>query len=157
MSTPSSKKSKAVPPVNPPAGPNPLLELLDITPHPKGFKNPDYKPAARRNKNLKQMLSDAAAASKPSAAGPTSGPTSAPAAPTASVNEMQTTYANIESAPSFKRGNRWCDITGLPAKYTDPKTKLRYRDGEVYKVVRSLAPGGPEMYLSVRGANVVLK
>ena len=71
---------------------------------------------------------------------------------------MQTTYQNIESPPSFRRGSsKWCDVTGLPARYTDPKTKLRYRDGEVYAAVRSLPPGGAERYLEVRGANVVLK
>jgi hypothetical protein len=70
---------------------------------------------------------------------------------------MQPTYQNIESAPSFKRGRKLCDVTGMPANYTDPKTKLRYRDGEVFKTIRSLPPGAAERYLEVRGANVILK
>jgi len=123
--------------------PNPLLEILDTTPHPRGFKNPNYKAPLRRNKNLKAVLSDATNAD-PNRLNPT-------------TKSMQPTYQNIESAPSLRRGNKWCDVTGLPARYTDPKTKLRFRDGEVYQVLRNLGAGGAERYLEVRGANVVLK
>lgn len=149
----------------PPAPHNPLLDKLDITPLNKPFKRTGYKSALRRNKNLKQILSD------PSRAGTgTTTPTAtdparlAPPAPTAVVPTAAAvtvvvgpTYANIESAPSFVRGKKWCDVTGLPAKYTDPKTKLRYADGEVYQALRSLPVGASERYLEVRGANVILK
>lgn len=69
------------------------------------------------------------------------------------------TYTNIESAPSLHPANHrhYCDVTGLPSKYTDPKTKLRYYDGEIFAVVRSLPQGAPDQYLAARGANVVLK
>jgi INO80 complex subunit C len=69
------------------------------------------------------------------------------------------TYTNIESAPSLSpaQRRRYCDITGLPALYTDPKTRLRYHDKEVFGVVRSLPQGVPENYLEVRGAHTVLK
>lgn len=69
------------------------------------------------------------------------------------------TYTNIESAPSLHPANqkRYCDITGLPSKYTDPKTKLRYYDKEIFAVVRTLPQGAPDQYLAARGANVVLK
>lgn len=69
------------------------------------------------------------------------------------------TYTNIESAPSLHPSSqkRYCDITGLPAPYTDPKTRLRYHDKEVFAVVRSLGQGVAESYLEVRGAHVVLK
>jgi INO80 complex subunit C len=130
---PPSKKLKTAPAA---ATVNPLLEALDISPHPKPFKNPAYKPPTRRNKNLKQILADSS---------------------TAARTADTPTYQNIEGAPSFRRGNKWCDVTGLPAKYTDPKTKLRYRDGEVYTALRNLPAGGAEKYLEVRGANVVLK
>lgn len=150
------------------APPNPLLDRLDITPHPRPFKNHSYKAPIRRNKNLKQILSDptkvgisGASTPDPSRTDParaaiTSAPLNlSPAATT--TNTMAATYSNIESAPSLKRGRKWCDITGLPANYTDPKTKLRYVDGEVYKAVRSLPAGGAEKYLEVRAANIVLK
>jgi INO80 complex subunit C len=69
------------------------------------------------------------------------------------------TYTNIESAPSLHPAHQkqYCDITGLPSRYTDPKTKLRYVDREIFGVVRTLPPGGPDQYLAARGANVVLK
>ena len=43
---------------------------------------------------------------------------------------------------------KYCDITGQPARYTDPKTKLRYADATVFEVQR---------YLGLRRAAVVLK
>ena len=69
------------------------------------------------------------------------------------------TYTNIEAAPSLHPGRQkhYCDITGLPARYTDPKTRLRYHDKEIFGVVRTLPPGGQEGYLAARGAGVVLK
>ncbi len=69
------------------------------------------------------------------------------------------TYTNIEAAPSLHPGQQrhYCDITGLPARYTDPKTRLRYHNKEVFGVVRSLPQGVAEKYLEARGAHVVLK
>ena len=69
------------------------------------------------------------------------------------------TYTNIESAPSLHPAHQkhYCDITGLPASYTDPKSRLRYFNKEVFDVVRSLNQGGAERYLEARGAHVVLK
>jgi INO80 complex subunit C len=69
------------------------------------------------------------------------------------------TYTNIESAPSLHPAHQkqYCDITGLPSRYTDPKTKLRYYNSEMFGVVRTLQPGAPDQYLAARGANVVLK
>ncbi|KAI4206812.1 MAG: hypothetical protein LQ346_000874 [Caloplaca aetnensis] len=69
------------------------------------------------------------------------------------------TYTNIESAPSLHPAHQkhYCDVTGLPAPYTDPKTRLRYCNKEVYGVVRGLTQGVAEKYLEARGAHVVLK
>lgn len=69
------------------------------------------------------------------------------------------TYTNIESAPSLHPAHQkhYCDITGLPAPYTDPKTRLRYYNKEVFEVVRTLPQGVAEKYLEARGAHVVLK
>jgi INO80 complex subunit C len=69
------------------------------------------------------------------------------------------TYTNIESAPSLHPAHQkhYCDITGLPSKYTDPKTGLRYHDKEIFAVVRTLPQGVPYNYLAARGAHVVLK
>jgi len=67
------------------------------------------------------------------------------------------TYTNIESAPSLAHSKHYCDITGLSAPYTDPKTRLRYHDKEIFGVVRSLGQGVAEQYLEARGAHTVLK
>lgn len=67
------------------------------------------------------------------------------------------TYTNIESAPSLANAKRYCDITGLKAPYTDPKTRLRYHDKEVFGVIRTLGQGVAEQYLEARGAHTILK
>lgn len=177
-----------------------LLDTLDIAQIPRPFRNPNWKPSQRRNKNVKQTISEntrkeASVMATQANSGAT---TPFPAPGTASTDGSQTpaegatpgggsniaqaaqnlpalvleknaramfpsgpavTYTNIESAPSLHpaQQKRYCDITGLPAAYTDPKTRLRYHDREVFGVIRTLAQGVPESYLEVRGAQVVLK
>ncbi|KAI9700633.1 MAG: hypothetical protein M1836_002000 [Candelina mexicana] len=79
--------------------------------------------------------------------------------PAVSSTYPTATYTNIESAPSLHPGHQrhYCDITGLPAPYTDPKTRLRYHNKEVFGVVRGLGQGVAEQYLEARGAHTVLK
>ncbi|KAF2097216.1 hypothetical protein NA57DRAFT_41023 [Rhizodiscina lignyota] len=69
------------------------------------------------------------------------------------------TYTNIESAPSFHPSSqkRYCDITGLPAPYTHPKSRLRYHNMEVFGMIQSMGQGTAEQYLAARGAHTVLK
>ena len=67
------------------------------------------------------------------------------------------TYTNIESAPSLAHPKHYCDITGLSAPYTDPKTRLRYHDKEIFGLIRTLGQGVAEQYLEARGAHTVLK
>lgn len=177
-----------------------LLDQMDIYYLQKPFRNPNWKPSQRRNKNIKQIVSEAqrkeasvlatqnnSGASSPQPfASDTPGSTPPPqpnmaqaaqslatlvlernlqkaANANPSTNLLSTfgpavTYTNIESAPSFHAAKKhYCDITGLPARYTDPKTKLRYHNQEIFGVVRTLPPGGPDQYLAARGANVVLK
>lgn len=67
------------------------------------------------------------------------------------------TYTNIESAPSLAHTKRYCDITGLPAPYLDPKSRLRYHNREVFGFIRTLPQGVGEQYLEARGAHTVLK
>ncbi|KAI9802951.1 MAG: hypothetical protein M1825_002182 [Sarcosagium campestre] len=203
-----------------------LLDTLDIFPLEKPFRNPSWKPATRRNKNIKQILTEASrreaaslaatqnnsGASTPAVpsstqsngaaanAGPghniaqaaqslssmvlernmlnasaaatatagrgvtgTVDPAATTAAAAAAVLPTSSgpaaTYSNIESAPSLHPAHqrRYCDITGLQAPYTDPKTRLRYHNTEVFAVVRGLGQGVAEQYLEARGAHVVLK
>lgn len=78
---------------------------------------------------------------------PPGGITSAPTA----------TYTNIESAPSLAHSKHYCDVTGLPAPYIDPKTRLRYHNREIFALIRSLPQGAAEQILEARGAHTVLK
>jgi len=64
---------------------------------------------------------------------------------------------NIESPPSIRPVKKYCDITGLDAKYTDPKTGLRYHNAEVYQFIKSLGVSSVQAYLGSRNAAVVLK
>jgi INO80 complex subunit C len=174
-----------------------LLDKLDIYAVPKSFRNPHWKPPQRRNKNVKQIISDAtrkeasvmatqnnSGVSTPAlphtggAATPVDSsrrpPNIAQAAQSLSTlvleknsraamgnvgNGPAATYTNIESAPSFHPSSqrRYCDITGLPAPYTDPKTRLRYHDKEIFGVIRTMPQNVYEGYLAARGAHTVLK
>ena len=182
-----------------------LLDQMDIFYVPKPFRNSNWKPGQRRNKNTKQIIGETnrreasvmatqnnsgASTPFPPATGGTSDGAMTPVNPSGTsrpVNMAQATqslstlvlernlqkaanevaamfgpavtYTNIESAPSLHpaHSKQYCDITGLPSRYTDPKTKLRYYDKEIFGVVRTLGPGAPDQYLAARGANIVLK
>ena len=148
-----------------------LLNTLDIAPLHRPFRNPYWKPSQRRNKTVRQILSEA---SRKESSLQTSSGTSTPQKQqhqgtkqlstlvletnsNAARGPPAATYMNIESAPSLSCKKRYCDITGLEAPYTDPKTRLRYHDKEVFGVIRNLGQGVPESYLEARGAQIVLK
>jgi INO80 complex subunit C len=188
-----------------------LLDKLDIYATPKPFKNPNWKPQGRRNKTLKQIISEAqrkeasilgsqvvsgsstpAQQSEVTSTGvqtPQSngnaykGTNIAQAAQRLDrlvlerslgvpkpqpqdmqsnggpVQSMSVTYTNIESAPSLHPSSqkKYCDITGLPTSYTDPKSRLRYYNSEIYGYIQGMPQGQKEGYLAARGAHTVLK
>lgn len=176
-----------------------LLNQLDIGALHKPFRNPNWRPSQRRNKNVKQIISETSrkeasmlatqansgattpftgtsgAATADGAQTPADGADKAPNLAQAAQNLSTlvleknarataptgpaVTYTNIESAPSLDPAHQrhYCDITGLPGPYTDPKTRLRYHDKEIFGVIRTLAQGVPESYLEARGAHTILK
>ena len=176
-----------------------LLDQIDIALQYRSFRNTSWKPSQRRNKNIKQIISEASrkeasiiatqnnsGSSTPLLQGsnaasitPTQGQPSsavvhsyiAQAARNLSTSASEknlhpfilsgpvATWTNIESAPSLHPAHQkhYCDITGLPAPYTDPKTRLRYHNKEVFGAIRNLPQGVAENYLETRGAHVVLK
>lgn len=68
------------------------------------------------------------------------------------------THLSIAAPPSLKPRKHYCDITGLEGKYKSPASALRYHNVEIYQeVIRHLTPGVDQEYLSLRGANVILK
>ncbi|KAI3329055.1 hypothetical protein HD806DRAFT_271035 [Xylariaceae sp. AK1471] len=75
----------------------------------------------------------------------------------ATASAPSATYTNIESAPSLAHTKRYCDVTGLPAPYVDPKSRLRYHDREVFSFIRTMSQAVPEAYLEARGAHTILK
>ncbi|KAJ2895457.1 hypothetical protein MKZ38_006569 [Zalerion maritima] len=77
--------------------------------------------------------------------------------PVVAGNGPMATYTNIESAPSLACGRHYCDVTGLPAPYLDPKTRLRYHNKEVFALIRNLPQATHEQFLEARGAHTVLK
>ena len=48
-----------------------------------------------------------------------------------------------QAPPSLLPAKKYCDITGLPAKYTDPKTRLHFRGLEVLDVIRGMVRAVP--------------
>ncbi|GEQ72597.1 hypothetical protein JCM33374_g6284 [Metschnikowia sp. JCM 33374] len=68
------------------------------------------------------------------------------------------TFMSISAPPSLKPKKHYCDITGLEGKYRSPASALRFHNVEIFQeVIRHMTPGFDQEYLSLRGANVVLK
>lgn len=197
-----------------------LLDTLDMYKISKPFRNPNWRPPQRRNKNLKQILSEAQRAQQSMLNTQQNSGASTPVVPAETDGEMtprpgglnpnpaqasqdlsrlvleknmklhpphhqqqsqqqqqnggvsgmltpsyvpamplgpSVTYTSIAAAPSLKPKKKYCDITGLPAKYKDPKTGLYYYNAEVYAVVKGLATYQIQEYLGQRGAGTVLK
>ncbi|OXU20613.1 hypothetical protein TSAR_014440 [Trichomalopsis sarcophagae] len=61
-------------------------------------------------------------------------------------------YSSINAPPSFKPAKKYSDISGLPAHYTDPQTKLYYATTDEFMTVRSLPMDITAGYLALRGA-----
>ncbi|PHH92513.1 hypothetical protein CDD83_7010 [Cordyceps sp. RAO-2017] len=176
-----------------------LIERLDIHSIHKNFRNPNWRPNQRRNKNLKTIVGDAtkreasalatpqdvsgdatpadglstSGTSTPATTGNNQPPNLAQASRSLSklvlekslkqaggagaVAAPSATYTNIESAPSLAHSKHYCDVTGLPAPYLDPKTRMRYHNKEVFGLIRSLPQQSAEQFLEARGAHTVLK
>ncbi|CAO1625771.1 unnamed protein product [Jaminaea pallidilutea] len=66
------------------------------------------------------------------------------------------TYLSVEAPPSLRPAKKYCDVTGLLAPYTDPKTSLRYHSAEIYEVIKTFAPGIDQAYLALRGRHQAL-
>ncbi|KAG0337680.1 hypothetical protein BG004_007515 [Podila humilis] len=113
----------------------PLNGILNMAHVHKSFKRAD-RSATKKTKNLKQIITLERA--KEYKAG----------APT---------YWSIEALPSMTPQKKYCDITGLEARYTDPKTRLRYHSTEVYQLIKNQPIGVVQMHLGLRNAAVVLK
>ncbi|GAA6220729.1 INO80 complex subunit C isoform X2 [Lates japonicus] len=65
-------------------------------------------------------------------------------------------YYNIDAPPSLKPAKKYSDISGLPANYTDPQTKLRFTSTEEFSYIRLLPTDVVTGYLALRKATCIV-
>ncbi|XP_078027643.1 INO80 complex subunit C [Epinephelus lanceolatus] len=65
-------------------------------------------------------------------------------------------YYNIDTPPSLKPTKKYSDISGLPANYTDPQTKLRFTSSEEFSYIRLLPTDVVTGYLALRKATCIV-
>ncbi|KAI9179783.1 chromatin-remodeling complex subunit ies6 [Blastocladiella emersonii ATCC 22665] len=154
-----------------PESPTAAAPLLDVLSAPKPFKVHGFATRMKKYKTLKQMvatqaqIATAAAEAARKAQRARDGVVEAmevdesPAPPTGKggkrarsppppvVNPLWTT---IRAAPSVRVQRKYCDITGLPAPYTDPATGLHYYNAEVYQHIKALPSNAVQSCLTLR-------
>nr|CAB3256212.1 INO80 complex subunit C [Phallusia mammillata] len=106
-----------------------------ITKDPLCFKNPKYREngfviQTRIWKNLKQIMNTQKSQSLPG----------------------EITYASIDAPASMKPKKKYSDLSGLPALYTDPHTKLRYANSDEYRQIQHLSSDTVTGLLALRKA-----
>ncbi|XP_019948304.2 INO80 complex subunit C [Paralichthys olivaceus] len=65
-------------------------------------------------------------------------------------------YYNIDAPPSLKPAKKYSDISGLPANYVDPQTKLRFTSSEEFSYIRLLPTDVVTGYLALRKATCIV-
>lgn len=65
-------------------------------------------------------------------------------------------YCSIDAPPSMKPAKKYSDISGLPANYTDPQTKLRFASTEEFSYIRQLPTDVVTGYLALRKATGIV-
>lgn len=65
-------------------------------------------------------------------------------------------YSLVSTPFNFKPLKKYSDISGLPANYTDPHTKLRYATTNEFIIVRNLPMDITAGYLALRGASNIV-
>lgn len=65
-------------------------------------------------------------------------------------------YGSINAPPSFTPPEKFSDLSGLPAPYTDPQTRLRFANKEEYATLIGLPMDITAGYLALRGASSIV-
>ncbi|OCT57209.1 hypothetical protein XELAEV_18003854mg [Xenopus laevis] len=65
-------------------------------------------------------------------------------------------YFSIDAPPSCKPAKKYSDISGLPANYTDPQSKLRFSTIEEFNYIRMLPTDVVTGYLTLRKATSIV-
>lgn len=120
-----------------------IIALSNITTKPHSFKKSHpQKKQTKRYKPARQLISDEVKYLQSKT----------------NIKFDTPTYTSIAAPPSLKPTKKYCDITGLDGKYKSPSNNLRFYNVEIYQeVIRHMPPSLDQEYLSLRGANVVLK
>ncbi|XP_065840155.1 INO80 complex subunit C-like [Oscarella lobularis] len=63
-------------------------------------------------------------------------------------------YSSIDAPPSFKPAKKYADMSGLPAKYQDPHSGLRFNTAEEFAKIRTSPSDIITGYLMLRKAHV---
>jgi len=136
------------------------------------FKKPDFQHSAIRGssasgkkkqwRTLKQILVAEQSLPWPDTKAQTEVQTAAPTATPHdsgkfSCSSKVVTYSSIDGPPSFKPAKKYSDISGLPANYTDPHSKLNYAASEEFQIIRKLPSDIVAGYLTLRKANIQLQ
>jgi INO80 complex subunit C len=67
------------------------------------------------------------------------------------------TYVSVDAPPSLLPAKKYSDISGFPARYTDPRTLVRYASVDEFESVQSLAEHSVRELLGCRNAAPMLK
>eukprot|EP01095_Lingulamoeba_sp_RSL-Kostka_P000132 TRINITY_DN1023_c0_g1_i1.p1 TRINITY_DN1023_c0_g1~~TRINITY_DN1023_c0_g1_i1.p1 ORF type:complete len:115 (+),score=13.44 TRINITY_DN1023_c0_g1_i1:58-402(+) len=67
------------------------------------------------------------------------------------------TYLSIKASPPLKPTKKYCDISGLESKYTDPKTGLRFCNTSTFHIIQVLTSSDVQKYLGLRRAALFLR
>lgn len=65
-------------------------------------------------------------------------------------------YSSVNAPPSFRPPEKFSDLSGLPAPYTDPQTRLRYANKDEYATIIDLPMDITAGYLALRGATSIV-
>ncbi|XP_030767767.1 INO80 complex subunit C [Sitophilus oryzae] len=65
-------------------------------------------------------------------------------------------YSSINAPPSFTPPEKFSDLSGIPAPYTDPQSRLRYANKEEYATLIDLPMDITAGYLALRGATSIV-
>lgn len=65
-------------------------------------------------------------------------------------------YSSINAPPCFTPADKFSDLSGLPAPYTDPQTRLRFANKEEYAMLIGLPMDITAGYLALRGASSIV-
>ncbi|KNE60770.1 hypothetical protein AMAG_06128 [Allomyces macrogynus ATCC 38327] len=131
-----------------------LCAPMDVLPAPKPFKkNAHFVSGVKKYRALPNLLShqQTVDAAKAAAVAAELGEEA-----TSPASVVGPSYTSIRAAPSVRPNRKYCDVTGLPANYTDPVSGLHYYDKEVYQYIKGLSSGALQQYMRLRNKSIII-